>query len=101
CLPSHQKELLRRKNIHRIRSVSEQRGMTMIAIDQRRLGVSELVVPALGIGVWSWGDTRWWSYGRSHTRDDVTQAYRACLDSGLNFFDTAEVYGDGASERLL
>jgi aryl-alcohol dehydrogenase-like predicted oxidoreductase len=73
----------------------------MIAIDQRRLGASELVVPALGIGVWSWGDTRWWSYGRSHTRDDVTQAYRTCLDSGLNFFDTAEVYGDGASERLL
>ncbi len=30
-----------------------------------------------------------------------SRAYRACLDAGLNFFDTAEIYGSGASERLL
>jgi aryl-alcohol dehydrogenase-like predicted oxidoreductase len=29
------------------------------------------------------------------------QAYQACLAAGLNFFDTAEVYGSGMSERLL
>jgi aryl-alcohol dehydrogenase-like predicted oxidoreductase len=60
-----------------------------------------LSVPPLGIGVWSWGDTRTWTYGRSHTRDDVEAAYRACLDAGLTFFDTAEIYGSGESERLL
>jgi aryl-alcohol dehydrogenase-like predicted oxidoreductase len=51
--------------------------------------------------VWSWGDTRTWSYGRTHTRDDILAAYRACLDAGLTFFDTAEMYGNGESERLL
>ncbi len=73
----------------------------MIQIEQRKLGASELVVPALGIGTWSWGDTRFWGYGQSHTRDDVFQAYRTCLDAGLNFFDTAAIYGDGESESLL
>jgi aryl-alcohol dehydrogenase-like predicted oxidoreductase len=73
----------------------------MQTIDQRKLGKSGLTVPALGVGVWSWGDTSWWSYEQSHTHDDVIQAYRACLDAGFTFFDTAEVYGNGASERLL
>lgn len=73
----------------------------MIQIEQRKLGASELVVPALGIGVWSWGDKSIWGYGQAYTRDDVTQAYHTCLDAGFNFFDTAEMYGNGESERLL
>ncbi|HZO76241.1 MAG TPA: aldo/keto reductase [Ktedonobacteraceae bacterium] len=73
----------------------------MIQLDQRQLGASGIVVPALGVGIWSWGDTRFWNYGKDHTRDDITQAYRACLDAGLNFFDTAEIYGSGESERIL
>ncbi|HLZ63177.1 MAG TPA: aldo/keto reductase [Ktedonosporobacter sp.] len=73
----------------------------MISIDQRSLGASGLVVPALGIGIWSWGDKTIWGYGGSYTRDDITQAYHSCLDAGLNFFDTAEMYGSGESERLL
>jgi aryl-alcohol dehydrogenase-like predicted oxidoreductase len=77
------------------------KGCVMIKTDQRKLGASELVVPALGIGVWSWGDKSIWGYGQSYTRDDVTQAYRTCLDAGFNFFDTAEMYGNGESERLL
>ena len=73
----------------------------MLQVDQRQLGASGLTVPALGVGIWSWGDTRYWQYGQNYTREDVSQAYRACLDAGLNFFDTAELYGSGASERLL
>src|SRR5260370_30922346 len=73
----------------------------MHTIEQRKLGKSGLAVPALGIGIWSWGETGWWNYGQSHTHDDVIQAYRTCLDAGFTFFDTAEVYGNGASERLL
>lgn len=73
----------------------------MIQVDQRALGASGLTVPAMGIGIWSWGDTRYWQYGKNYTREDVSCAYRACLDAGLNFFDTAELYGSGASERLL
>lgn len=73
----------------------------MLQIDQRQLGASSITVPALGVGVWSWGDTSFWNYGQSHTREDINQAYKACLDAGLNFFDTAEVYGSGESERIL
>jgi aryl-alcohol dehydrogenase-like predicted oxidoreductase len=72
----------------------------MLKIDQRQLGASGPVVPALGVGVMSWGE-RIIGYGKTHTREDVFQAYRACLDAGLNFFDTAEGYGRGESERLL
>lgn len=73
----------------------------MLQLDQRQLGMSGMVVPSLGVGVWSWGDRGFWGYGRTHTRDDITQAYKTCLDAGLNFFDTAEIYGGGASERIL
>ncbi len=78
----------------------DEQGEDMIHIEQRTLGASELVVPALGIGTMSWGE-RMMGYGKTHTRDDVTSAYRACLDAGLNFFDTAEGYGMGENERLL
>lgn len=73
----------------------------MILLDQRQLGASGIIVPSLGIGTWSWGDTRFWGYGQSYTRDDISQVYRLCLNNGLNFFDTAEIYGSGESERLL
>lgn len=73
----------------------------MLQVDQRHLGATEIVVPPLGIGVWSWGDKSFWGYGSTHTQDDVYAAYQACVSIGLNFFDTAEIYGSGESERLL
>jgi aryl-alcohol dehydrogenase-like predicted oxidoreductase len=73
----------------------------MLQLNQRQLGASGIMVPSLGVGVWSWGDRGFWGYGQGYTRDDITQAYKACLDDGLNFFDTAEMYGSGESERIL
>jgi aryl-alcohol dehydrogenase-like predicted oxidoreductase len=73
----------------------------VIQVDHRRLGVSPVTVPALGIGIWSWGDRRFWGYGNSYTQADIVQAFETCIDDGLNFFDTAEIYGQGESERLL
>src|SRR5260370_33657354 len=73
----------------------------MIQLDKRHLGASGIVVPPMGVGVWSWGDKSFWGYGQDYTREDVTQAYKACQDAGLNFFDTAEMYGRGESERIL
>jgi aryl-alcohol dehydrogenase-like predicted oxidoreductase len=72
----------------------------MIEIDQRQVGTSELMVPALGVGLIGWGE-RIQGYGTSYGKEDLAQTYRACLDAGLTFFDTAEVYGRGESERLL
>jgi aryl-alcohol dehydrogenase-like predicted oxidoreductase len=73
----------------------------MIQLDQRQLGTTGIFVSPLGVGVWSWGDKNFWGYGQDYNRDDVIQAYKACQDAGLNFFDTAEMYADGESERIL
>ena len=55
----------------------------------------------LGVGAWSWGDRVIWQYGRGYTYQDVRQAFEASISEGIRFFDTAEVYGGGRSERLL
>ncbi|HRW36125.1 MAG: aldo/keto reductase [Acidimicrobiales bacterium] len=61
-------------------------------------------VPALGVGTWAWGDAKTWgmgTYDRSLTEDTIAEAWRASIDAGATFFDTAEVYGDGESERII
>jgi len=60
-----------------------------------------LDLPPLGVGTWAWGDRRVWGYERDYGRPEVEQAFWASLDAGLNYFDTAEVYGFGTSERIL
>lgn len=60
-----------------------------------------LTVPALGIGTWAWGDSLYWTYGKDYGEADLHQAFIAALAAGITFFDTAEVYGLGESERLL
>ncbi|WP_457445658.1 aldo/keto reductase [Roseateles sp. P5_E4] len=62
----------------------------------RSLGRTGWNISAIGFGAWAIGGT--WG----HTDDSAAMAalHRA-LDRGVNFFDTADVYGDGHSERLL
>lgn len=59
------------------------------------------ILPALGIGTWSWGDRLFWGYGSDYGATEVEDAFKAAVDNGATFFDTAEVYGLGESERLL
>lgn len=66
-----------------------------------RLGKTNLGLSPLGIGAWSWGDKTFWQFGTGYNAGDVDQAIQTSLDHGINFFDTAEVYGFGASEKLL
>jgi aryl-alcohol dehydrogenase-like predicted oxidoreductase len=42
-----------------------------------------------------------WGYGRGYGEQDVCAVYSEAVSSGVNFFDTAELYGWGNSERLL
>ncbi len=66
------------------------------------LGPTGIKISPLGIGTWAWGDTWFWQYGKGAYSDaDISAAYQAALAHGINFFDTAEVYGRGRSERLL
>ena len=65
------------------------------------LGPKGPEVPALGLGTWSWGDSLFWQYGGSYGVEDIRAAYKASLAAGVNFLDTAEVYGLGESEKLI
>ncbi|MGB6166618.1 MAG: aldo/keto reductase [Geitlerinemataceae cyanobacterium] len=65
------------------------------------LGHNGPVVKPLGIGAWSWGDTLFWQYGKGYGVEEVRGAFEAAVAAGITFFDTAEVYGTGESERLL
>ncbi|MGB5961759.1 MAG: aldo/keto reductase [Coleofasciculaceae cyanobacterium] len=65
------------------------------------LGQNGPTVTALGIGTWAWGDKLFWSYGSDYGVPQVKEAFAATLDSGISFFDTAEIYGLGESEKLL
>lgn len=60
-----------------------------------------LPLPPLGVGTWAWGDRLTWGYDRGYGREDVEAAFHASLEAGITFFDTAEVYGWGTSERIL
>lgn len=65
------------------------------------LGNTEVCVPPLGIGTWAWGDRLFWDYGNRYGAEDIQAAFSAAIAAGVTFFDTAEVYGLGESERLL
>ena len=65
------------------------------------LGKNGPTVPPLCLGTWAWGDTLFWNYGKNYGAAEVEAAFKAALEAGVNFFDTAEVYGNGLSEELL
>ena len=72
---------------------------------KRILGRSGIVVSALGMGCWAIGGPFWSGdtpQGWGQVDDaESARAIQAALDHGINFFDTANVYGAGHSERVL
>ena len=55
----------------------------------------------LGAGCWQWGDALMWGYGQGYAATEVQTAFDGSLAAGITFFDTAEVYGMGKSEKFL
>ncbi len=72
---------------------------------KRKLGRSGIEVSALGMGCWAIGGPFWngeTPLGWGQVDDDESiRAIHAALERGVNFFDTANVYGAGHSERIL
>lgn len=62
----------------------------------RTFGKTGLGISEIGFGAWAIGGT----WGRTDDGESKT-ALHAALDAGTNFIDTADVYGDGHSERLI
>ena len=54
-----------------------------------------------GVGTWAWGDRLFWGFGQNYHESDLQTVFHYCLQVGLNFFDTAESYGQGHSESFL
>lgn len=63
-----------------------------------QLGSKGPDMSVVGFGAWEAGGDAW---GSNESEDTVIGAMRAGLDAGMNWIDTAEVYGKGVSERLV
>lgn len=64
----------------------------------RTLGQSDLKVSALSLGCWSMAGGGFWG---EHDAENSIATIRLAHELGINFFDTAESYGDGLSEEFL
>jgi aryl-alcohol dehydrogenase-like predicted oxidoreductase len=65
-------------------------------MEQRVLGKTGKPVSVVSLGTWQLG-ADWGSV----TESDALAVLRAAVESGVTFFDTADVYGDGRSERII
>ena len=70
--------------------------MTELSTETRFLHAIEM-----GLGAWQWGDRIVWQYGHGYGQEEVHQAFQVSANEGIRFVDTAEIYGNGRSERLL
>ena len=64
----------------------------------QRLGSHGPDISVIGFGAWEAGSGMWQA---DRTDRDVIGAMHAGIDAGMNWIDTAEVYGDGSSEALV
>ena len=64
----------------------------------RKLGKSGLEVSEIGFGAWTIA-LDWW--GKKIEEDEAKRMLKKAYDVGINFFETADMYGKGKSERLI
>ncbi len=69
----------------------------MSELQRRRLGKTGLMVSEIGFGLWAAGGNEWGPTDDQTILDTIDRA----LEAGVNFYDTADVYGMGHSEELL
>lgn len=67
----------------------------------RQLGNSDLQITSLGMGAWAMGGAGWaFAWSQQDDKDSIS-AIHAALDAGMNWIDTAAVYGLGHSEEVV
>jgi aryl-alcohol dehydrogenase-like predicted oxidoreductase len=66
----------------------------------RYVEVAGVRVSVIGVGAWQFG-SREWGYGDAYAQGEAARIVQRALDLGINFIDTAELYGFGRSERIV
>jgi aryl-alcohol dehydrogenase-like predicted oxidoreductase len=70
-------------------------------MQKRQLGNSDLHITPIGFGAWAIGGGGWaFGWGEQDDRDSIRAIHEA-LDTGINWIDTAPVYGLGRSEEVI
>ncbi len=70
-------------------------------MEKKRLGNSDMWITPLGVGAWAMGGGGWqFAWGPQDDRESI-DAIHAALDAGINWIDTAAVYGLGHSEEVV
>lgn len=67
-------------------------------MQRKQLGSKGPEISVVGFGAWEAGGE---SYGPNSSEDEVVEAIHSALDAGIDWIDTAEVYGNGVSEQLV
>jgi myo-inositol catabolism protein IolS len=67
-------------------------------MEKRKCGDSDLELSVLGLGCWAFGGGTYWGYS---DQEAINKTVRSSVDLGITYFDTAEAYNDGNSERSL
>jgi len=65
------------------------------------IGNSDIETTPIGVGTMPWSNSSMWGYGSKLGLEAARKAFQASLEAGVDFFDTAEIYGFGQSERVL
>jgi len=73
---------------------------SLILSEAGSISSTPIQLPKMGLGAWAWGDSVFWGYNPKQD-DDLHQVFDYALSKDLAFFDTAEIYGFGRSEKLL
>jgi len=73
-----------------------------MAVEKRQLGKTEIEITPIGLGCWQYhgggsGSTVW----KPMLQEEVNSIIKTALEGGINWFDTAEAYGNGRSEKSL
>src|SRR5215210_1345544 len=66
----------------------------------RYVAVGGARVSAIGLGCWQFGSFEW-GYGKDYAERDAVDIVHRAMDLGITLVDTAEIYGFGASERIV
>src|SRR5271155_2378914 len=70
-------------------------------MQKRKLGASDLEITPIGVGAWAMGGAGWQFAWGAQDDDESVAAIHQALDEGINWIDTAAIYGLGHSEEIV